>query len=109
MCRALAGLKTNEAHIHQSDIKPDNWLISLGLRNGRKRIVLSDFGVAYVLNEGNVLFQGAKRGTARYLPPRLPRRFPSVMRALIFTLQHLSCFFGAREPIRSKMPMAALI
>eukprot|EP01122_Echinamoeba_exundans_P013605 TRINITY_DN596_c0_g1_i4.p1 TRINITY_DN596_c0_g1~~TRINITY_DN596_c0_g1_i4.p1 ORF type:complete len:687 (-),score=89.22 TRINITY_DN596_c0_g1_i4:1771-3831(-) len=79
-CRALSDLKLSERHIHQSDLKPDNVLVSLGARNGRKRVVLSDFSVAYVLNEGQVLFQGGQRGTKRYLPPEalqeVPHRHP---------------------------------
>lgn len=50
-------------------MKPDNMLFTLGMRDGTKRLCISDFGLSYSMPEKHVLFFGATRGTPAYLPP----------------------------------------
>lgn len=52
-------------------MKPDNVLVSIGIRDGKKRLCVSDFGLSFSMPENQVLVVGAARGTKIYMPPEV--------------------------------------
>lgn len=70
LIRALVSLAAGRPEtICHADIKPANILLSLGQRDGRRRVALSDFGLAFRLAPGNMQCRLASRGTDGWMPP----------------------------------------
>jgi WD40 repeat protein len=104
--QTAAGLAAAHAHglIHR-DVKPANIL----LENGVERVKLTDFGLAWAVDDASLTQSGVVAGTPQYMAPEQARGEPADHRADLFSLGSVLYAMGTgRPPFRASGSMAVL-